>query len=228
MKQKFILLSALAGLAFSAARAQVGIGTPTPNATAALDIQSTTRGLLIPRMTAAQRVAISSPAQGLMVYQTDAPIGLWSYVNSSWLRMTTTADAGASTLASGFAANTSGSVIAVLLGGTDVALPNAQNLGTGITVNGANSIFTVANAGRYRISYNINLTAGLLLSTRILVNGTEVTAMTNSPVLSLSNFRAEGIVTLTAGSTVQLQMFGLLGAATLSSGQGAALTIQQL
>ncbi len=44
----------------------------------------------------------------------------------------------------GFAANTSGSVIAVVLGGTPVPLPDAQSLGANVTVNGANNTFTVA------------------------------------------------------------------------------------
>ena len=52
--------------------AQVGIGTTTPVPSAALEIKDTTRGLLIPRMTMVQRNAISTPATGLMVYQTDS------------------------------------------------------------------------------------------------------------------------------------------------------------
>lgn len=50
---------------------RVGIGTPTPNATAIVDMQSTTRGLLIPRMTSAQRLAILPPTPGLLVYDSD-------------------------------------------------------------------------------------------------------------------------------------------------------------
>lgn len=64
--------------------AQVGVGTTNPNASAALDVESTTKGLLPPRMTAAQRVAISSPADGLVVYQTDNTQGLYCYVNGAW------------------------------------------------------------------------------------------------------------------------------------------------
>ncbi len=55
------------------ARAQsrnVGIGTTSPNASALLDLTSTSRGLLIPRMTEAQKYAIASPATGLVIYQT--------------------------------------------------------------------------------------------------------------------------------------------------------------
>ena len=50
--------------------AQVGIGTATPDASAKLDIASTTQGLLPPRMTTVQRDAIVSPATGLVIFNT--------------------------------------------------------------------------------------------------------------------------------------------------------------
>ena len=49
----------------------IGIGITTPNASAILDVSSTTRGLLMPRMTTAQRNAISFPARGLQTVNTD-------------------------------------------------------------------------------------------------------------------------------------------------------------
>ena len=49
----------------------VGIGTATPNASAQLDISSTSKGMLVPRMTMAQRNAVVTPANGLLIYQTD-------------------------------------------------------------------------------------------------------------------------------------------------------------
>jgi len=71
--------------------AQTGIGTTTPDASAKLDISSTTKGLLAPRMTAAQKTAISLPATGLLVYQTDAPTGFYVNTGTSaspvWLRI---------------------------------------------------------------------------------------------------------------------------------------------
>ena len=51
--------------------AQIGIGTTTPAASAALDISSTTKGLLPPRMTETQLNTIASPDTGLLVYCTD-------------------------------------------------------------------------------------------------------------------------------------------------------------
>ncbi len=50
---------------------QVGIGTTTPHPSAVLDLSSSTQGLLIPRMTSAQRTDIVSPASGLLVFDTD-------------------------------------------------------------------------------------------------------------------------------------------------------------
>ncbi|MHA8083512.1 hypothetical protein ACST14_08825 [Aquirufa sp. A-Brett2-15D] len=81
----------------SAAFAQTGIGTTTPNASAKLEIASTNKGLLIPRMTDAQKTSIPTPANGLMIYQTDGLIGFyvnagtsgtpaWTRVNTNWTR----------------------------------------------------------------------------------------------------------------------------------------------
>jgi hypothetical protein len=51
--------------------AQVGIGTSNPHPSAILDVESSNRGFLIPRMTTVQRNQIQNPTQGLMVYNTD-------------------------------------------------------------------------------------------------------------------------------------------------------------
>src|SRR5262245_5451072 len=76
MKKYFLSLAVL--LAHLYVHAQnVGIGTTTPDASAALDIKSTTRGLLVPGMTEAQRNAIVSPATGLLIFQTDGSSGFY-------------------------------------------------------------------------------------------------------------------------------------------------------
>ena len=84
---KHLFFSAL--LAFSLSSfAQVGIGTPTPNSKAALDITSTTQGLLPPRMNTIQRNAITSPPTGLIIYCTDCGAGEPEYYNgNSWVNM---------------------------------------------------------------------------------------------------------------------------------------------
>lgn len=65
----------------------VGIGTTTPDNSAILDLSTTARGFLVPRMTSAQRTAITSPAQGLLVYQIDGTDGFYYYNGTLWLRI---------------------------------------------------------------------------------------------------------------------------------------------
>lgn len=65
--------------------AQIGIGTTTPDATSILDINSTEKGILAPRMTTAQRTAITNPAQGLLVYDTDLKLFYYFSSPSGWL-----------------------------------------------------------------------------------------------------------------------------------------------
>ncbi len=66
--------------------AQVGIGTTSPDASAVLDVSSTTKVFLPPRMTETQMNAIISPAEGSMVYCLDCtPKGLYLNNGSSFL-----------------------------------------------------------------------------------------------------------------------------------------------
>tara|TARA_R110000850_G_scaffold199977_1_gene326160 strand:- start:65647 stop:67143 length:1497 start_codon:yes stop_codon:yes gene_type:complete len=66
-----IFLLVCLNLFFFTSNAQVGIGTVDPDPSAMLDVSSTSQGILAPRMTTAQRVAISNPANGLLVYDLD-------------------------------------------------------------------------------------------------------------------------------------------------------------
>jgi len=224
MRNKFIL--SLAILCFYVqASAQVGIGTISPNASSSLEIVSTTKGFLMPRMTAAQRTAIATPATGLLVFQTDPVAGFWYYTGTIWVRLNSTADA--LSIPSAYAANTSGSSYLVVLGGTDISLPNNQLVSTGITTDG--TTFTVAATGRYRIAYSLNTTLSLLMSTRLVINGVGNQASTFAPVLTTTTFANEIIVDLNAGSTVKLQAFGLIGTAILTpNASGASLSIIRL
>ncbi len=64
----------------------VGIGTTTPSTSAILDINSTSGGVLIPRMTTAQRNAIPNPANGLIIFNTDnSCIEIYDGNNMQWL-----------------------------------------------------------------------------------------------------------------------------------------------
>lgn len=80
-------------ITFGYVQSQVGVGTTTPDASSILEVQSTTQGMLTPRMTSAQRTAISSPATGLIVYQTDGIAGFYYYTGSAWVVLINGSDA---------------------------------------------------------------------------------------------------------------------------------------
>jgi hypothetical protein len=74
---------------------QLGVGTSTPHASAQLDVSSTSKGVLVTKMTQAQRTSITSPAVGLLVYQTDGTAGFYynagTEASPSWIRISTVA-----------------------------------------------------------------------------------------------------------------------------------------
>ena len=78
-----ILLVFTTNIVFS----QVGIGTTTPDSSSMLDIKSTDKGILIPRMTFVQKDLISSPVSGLLIYQTNGEDGFYFYDGANWLRL---------------------------------------------------------------------------------------------------------------------------------------------
>lgn len=69
---------------FSLSHSQVGIGTTNPNTSSILDLTATDKGFLLPRMTSAQKTAITTPASGLLLYQTDGTSGFYYYNGASW------------------------------------------------------------------------------------------------------------------------------------------------
>jgi hypothetical protein len=94
MLKRFLTMAGivLVTAACSLVHAQNGVGiNPTGAAadpSAALDVSSTNKGVLVPRMTAAEKVAIASPANGLLIFQTDGVTGFWYYnaTTSAWVQ----------------------------------------------------------------------------------------------------------------------------------------------
>ncbi len=89
MKRKFILRPAIFLLAFlstcllNAQSVAINTDGTTAHGSALLDIKSTTKGMLAPRMNSAQRTAIATPAAGLFVYDTDTN-SFWFYNGTAW------------------------------------------------------------------------------------------------------------------------------------------------
>jgi hypothetical protein len=143
------ILASLLILAVTVMHAQVGIGTATPEASAAVDITAADKGLLVPRLTYLQRMGIASPATGLLVIQTDSVQGFYYNAGTpaapNWLNLS------AYTLQQNI--NTNGKFISG--DGTNTGL---QLAGNGVVVGrgafaGINSPLTEAGAGSKMIWY---------------------------------------------------------------------------
>ncbi|WP_340065054.1 hypothetical protein [Ascidiimonas aurantiaca] len=169
------------------ANAQVGIGTTTPQA--ALDISSVNSGILIPRLTTAQRDAIASPTDGMMIYNTDehvfqyyipainnAATALWKSVT----RAPSVKYVSSPSTLSGDLSDAAGPIEVPIFNfpswndDTDLFGP----------VSGQTSI-TIAEPGRYRITFNgfFEVTAGSSAVVQIFAN----TSVASSAAATLTN-----------------------------------------
>ncbi|MFD1163908.1 MULTISPECIES: hypothetical protein [Hwangdonia] len=199
---------------FSAA--QVGIGTTTPDTSSILDVESTDKGVLIPRLTTVQINAIVNPANGLVVYNTDLnefqfncgspAIPDWSQISHGssvkYSNTNTTAN-----LNSGAYSNIP------IFGSLD------WNDNTSLyTV--AGNVLTINTTGRYRITANISYrvpTVGGSTDTRvsveaqIAINGTPTGTIGNTGYVRHANGHTEAslhiteVFNITAGQTISVQ-----------------------
>ncbi|MBU3745587.1 MAG: hypothetical protein FGM61_13760, partial [Sediminibacterium sp.] len=92
MKLKRLLLICLllgSSAIYTQLQAQNNVGInetgANPDPSALLDVNSSNKGMLIPRLSKAQKSLIASPANGLLVYQTDDTVGLWYYEGNKWV-----------------------------------------------------------------------------------------------------------------------------------------------
>lgn len=128
----------------------VGIGTTTPHASALLELQSTTKGLLIPRVTLVSvtnnTTPVQNPATGLMVYNTGGslPSGFWYWDGTQWRQI---GAAGASCVTLNEAYNCGGAgagrIITANAGAVEINVPTGSSNTTGLSAN--ISIGTQAN-----------------------------------------------------------------------------------
>lgn len=84
----YFLMLLFTGAAMKAKAQSVGIGTNAPHPSALLDLQSSTKGFLIPGMTTSARLTIASPAPGLLVYDNTSK-SIWIYSSGFWQSMVT-------------------------------------------------------------------------------------------------------------------------------------------
>ena len=166
----FIISILLVNLLLTAeAQVGVGIGTNSPDTSSMLEVASTTKGMLVPRMSTAQRTAIQNPANGLLVYDTNFN-GFWFYTSAGWLALNHTKNAWS------FTGN---------------ALAGTELLGS---TNGQPLKFISNNTERLRLSDNGNLLVGIT-SPNYTTSLMEVVGSSTSPnaINGISAFNGSGV-----------------------------------
>jgi hypothetical protein len=151
--------------------AQVAINTDGSAATssAMLDVSSSDKGMLVPRMTQTQRDAISGPALGLLIYQTDVTQGFYYYNGSSWIALLT----GTTGVTS-----VTGTANRISIGGT-VSAPIVDVAATYVGQNSITTLGTIGtgtwNGTRIGLAYggtNSNLSTGAAIGDLLYANST--------------------------------------------------------
>jgi hypothetical protein len=199
MKKVFFILLLFAAAQLTNAQT-VGIGTTTPNASAQLDVTSTTRGLLIPRMTSAQRLAITTPAAGLMVYETSTA-SFWFYNGTVWNQIGVGGVSPWTVSGSNIYNSNTGNVGI----GTSAPTSKFHIAGNNMLMNGTNPIIQLQQSG---VSYGF-----VQLSSDDLVLGTN-----NGNQLGKTIIRMAGSNRVLIDSTGNTQILGLQDVSLTSHG----------
>jgi len=173
-----VLSIAFFGISLSA---QTVIGGNTPNASAMLDIQGTSRGFLPPRLTSAQRDAISNPAEGLIIYNTETDC-LNHFNGTRWYELCGIALPAPAALGSSFTAFSNGATGGNEMFSSNTGCQNKQisaghdaNSCTSVTV-GSNTYNVVLINGQCWMQTNLKEIPSNFNPSPTLVGGTDVGA----------------------------------------------------
>lgn len=186
--------------------AQVGIGTTTSHPSAQLEVKSTGKGLLIPRMNQSERPA--DAAEGLMIYQTDGDKGFYYFNGTAWDKLMPKSETPSTTVALNSTANASiaPGVPAVLPPG--LLTPDGPDIAS--TADGA----IVVKGGNYLIFFSFTCPPTFVfttLSAQITVNGSVSSEVSKStdPFNSVS-FTGSTVASLVSGDQLRLQIAGTM------------------
>ena len=227
MKKKHLFVVALIA-ALSCASQFVnaqGLGLNTTNspadASAMLDVSSTSKGVLVPRMLSTDISSISNPATGLLVYQTDGTAGFYFNKGTpgspNW-----TAVSGGSTSTASFAdffALMPSDNAATVAPGTDVSFPQDGPISTDGNISRTGpSTFNLAAIGTYQVSFQVSVNeyAQLILT----LNGADLAYTVVG--------RATGTSQITGVCLVQTTVVNSILTVRNPAGNSTALTITPL
>lgn len=189
--------------------AQVGIGTTSPNSSSMLDVTATDKGVLIPRMTAAQKTAITTPATGLLIFQTDGISGFYYYNGTIWKLLggsgwSLTGDAG-TTAGTNFIGTTDGQDFVIKTNNTEAARVNTSGF-VGIGTNNPNTKLhvsgttTLASSGTSTL-YSNDFSTGSITS----IAGTGNTCTTTPNIWYVNSTSSWASCTTCAGNRAYIE-----------------------
>lgn len=164
----------------------VGIGTTAPSASSLLDLSSTTRGFLAPRMTTLQRNNIAAPVKGLLVYDTDAN-AMYHFNGSAW------ATVGFSLPYTG-SINVAGSALNITNTGSGDAITGTAQSSNAIGVGGYAQL-----SGSYGVYGNNNSSGGFGVG-GASTSGTAVYGFSSGSGTALRGVSTSGYGLLTSGN----------------------------
>lgn len=159
----FLMIISFGLLSVSANAQSMGLNNATPNASSILDLTATDRGILVPRMTSAQKTAIASPAPALLIYQTDGVPGFYYNAGTpstpSWVSFLSTNSSSAVGTGGWSVSGNAGTTGANFLGTTDNAAFTIQT-GTGALNIGTDAFAKNITLGNITGATTTNLHSG--------------------------------------------------------------------
>jgi hypothetical protein len=209
--------------------AQVGIGTTRPDASSELDISSTSKGLLMPRLTTTERDNISLPAIGLMIFNTtlnDGQINLGTSSAPSWTGMKGQDVSLIDSVTEGDNISTTSTSDLLVSGmtvspipGTYLVLFNAQHnsVAGSLPFNSAQGVIDTASLYDELMAYGGGVPHGLAFgSGEVLPPG--VYDVGGGPSIT-------GTLTLAGGTTIANPVFIIRGSGAFTTGVGATVLL---
>lgn len=188
MKKLLIILFVVMTTNIFSQGVAINTDSSNPDASAILDVKATDKGVLVPRMTQAQKNAIASPATGLLIYQSDGTSGFYYYDGSTWVRTATSTNA---TYTAGTGIGVSGNVI------TNTSPDQTVNL----TGGGATSV--TGTYPNFTISSTDNNSGGSVTSVGLSLPS--IFSVSNSPVTTSGTLTGtldnQSVNTVLAGPT---------------------------
>jgi len=215
--------------------AQVGINTSNPDQSAILDIDSNEKGVLLPRLTSAERDAILNPANGLIIYNTDSDeiqINTNTSATPNWealsITATSTASPGQSTKYSNVDITTN------INNNTAIHLPvfglAEWNDNTSLyVIDNVNHTVTVNETGRYEILVNASIISTSTSARKapemyISVNGTQVGSFSSTGYMRRANGHEE--TTLNLNEVIQVNAGDVISIDILRAGNTGAVNLR--